>query len=155
MVLDFNTCLLCMRIIDHSSDQITSYSVHNTTIRTTVSHDDVASYLRVMHRSSPLSESGDSTVFLLDERLFSYYRFTLQLTSRTPFGIADLRQLVKTKIASLEIGHHTSECILHRLVDMSVNGEPATHILGQTGDLGFVLEICVMQPEGVALCELL
>lgn len=90
-----------MRIIDHSLDQITSYIVHNQTIRTVVNHDDIATFLRATYRSALLANEQDALIFLLDERLFSYYRFSIHVTCSAPFTIAQLKKYINEKVASV------------------------------------------------------
>lgn len=86
--------------------------------------------------------------YLLDEYGFIFATYHIQSRRRTPWSIADFKELITQKIEQRKLEQAiTTDYITYQISDIFVNKQPVTHILGSTGDVQFTLQLMGVQPD--------
>lgn len=142
-----------MRIIDQSLDHITIYTWHETQLRKKISYDSLAdiviSLKKEVEKQTPL-------IFLLDEQLFSYHSFDIHIRVEIPCSITYVKCLIDEKIRNInESAYVNSSYVTRRISHVLVNGTSKLSILWHAWDISFSLELCILTPAWVSMCELL
>lgn len=95
-------------------------------------------------------ETDQLIYFLLDERYFDYFMFSIHFTSYKPFDISQLKSLIDEKISHVKYTTQVhSPYVTHRIVNVRVDGEPSNFLVGKSGQLMFDLQLFFLKPDAV------
>ncbi len=88
--------------------------------------------------------------FLLDERFFDYFMFSIHFTAHRPFDIVQLKSLIDEKISHVKYTTQVqSPYVTHRIVNVRVDGTENNFLVGKTGQLMFDLQLFFLKPDAV------
>lgn len=93
-----------------------------------------------------LLREGSPTTMMVHESYFDYYSYTIAITSPSSFTIKDLKTLIQQKITTVKQKTSRRELVYHYIVSQCmVEYEPALHVLWQSWNLSFVLNVVVLK----------
>lgn len=88
--------------------------------------------------------------FLLEERYFDYFTFSIHFTAHKPFDIVQLKNLINEKITHVKYTTQVhSPYVTNRIVNARVDGQESDFLIGKTWQLVFDVQLFFLKPDAV------
>jgi len=101
-----------------------------------------------------LHKDFDTAVILLDESRFAFYSCKIECTSRHPFSIWELKEIIAQKMHRMRWKEdiHTEYC-KHIIDNCSVDGNSVDHCVWKTGNISFDLNFFSLKKSDCMQCK--